>query len=146
MAGGERAVQRETVKTLYQSHWLVSTPRLSRLSRDNGCRKPKTSEQPTMTIERPMFPPRSASVDSFPLQPAIGQPESQTLASDSPSPFEGVDAALLRFVGCLARIGLSLDQAGSVVSAELERAEALASKRRPRRYWVSGPYLVSGPV
>ncbi len=33
MAGGERAVQRETVKTLYQSHWLVSTPRLLRLLR-----------------------------------------------------------------------------------------------------------------
>jgi hypothetical protein len=40
-----------------------------------------------MTIDRPMFPPRAASSDSFPLQPAIG-PDSQALTSESPSPFE----------------------------------------------------------
>jgi hypothetical protein len=33
MAGGERAVQRETVKAFDQSHWLVINPRLPRLSR-----------------------------------------------------------------------------------------------------------------
>jgi hypothetical protein len=99
-----------------------------------------------MTIARPMFPPRAESVDSFSLQPAIGQPKSQTLTSESPSPFEGMDVALLRFVGCLIQFGLTMDQAGDVVSAELERAEALASKRRPRRYWISGSYLVSGPA
>jgi hypothetical protein len=37
-----------------------------------------------MTIERPMFPPRAESVDSFSPQPGIGQPESQTLTSESP--------------------------------------------------------------
>jgi hypothetical protein len=42
-----------------------------------------------MTIERPMFPPRGESVDSFSLQPAIGRPESQTLIGDSPKPAEG---------------------------------------------------------
>jgi hypothetical protein len=99
-----------------------------------------------MTIERPMFPPRAESVDSFSLQPAIGQPESEKRTGDSPSPFEDVDLALLRFVRCLVRFGLTLDEAGAVVSGELERAEALASKRRPRRYWISGPYLVSGPA
>ncbi len=99
-----------------------------------------------MTIERPMFPPRAESVDSFSHQPATGQPESGNRASDSPNPFGDVDLALLRFVRCLIRIGLTLDQVGAVVSAELERAEALASKRRPRRYWISGPYLVSGPA
>lgn len=57
MAGGERAVQRETVKTLYQSHWLVSTPRLLGLPPSTAVES-RTSEQPTMTIERPMFPPR----------------------------------------------------------------------------------------
>jgi hypothetical protein len=99
-----------------------------------------------MTLSRPMFPPRAESVDSFSMQPAIGGPESQTLTSESPSPFEGMDVALLRFVGCLIQFGLTMDQAGDVVSAELERAEALASKRRPRRYWISGSYLVSGPA
>lgn len=50
-----------------------------------------------MTIERPMFPPRAESVDSFSLQPAIGQPESQTLAGDSRRPAEGPSAAILSF-------------------------------------------------
>jgi hypothetical protein len=99
-----------------------------------------------MTIERPMFPPRAESVDSFLPQPAIGQPESGNLTSDSPSQFEGIDLALLRFVRCLIGVGLTMDEASAVVSGELERAEALASKRRPRRYWISGPYLVSGPA
>jgi hypothetical protein len=39
-----------------------------------------------MTIERPMFPPRAESVDSFSPQPAIGRPESENLTSDSPKP------------------------------------------------------------
>jgi hypothetical protein len=43
-----------------------------------------------MTIERPMFPPRAESVDSFSHQPAIGQPESQNLTGDSPSPAKSV--------------------------------------------------------
>ena len=98
-----------------------------------------------MTIEHP-FPPRAESVSSFSLQPATGQPESENPTGNSPRPFGDVDLALLRFVRCLIRIGLTLDEAGAVVSAELERAEALASKRRPRRYWISGPYLVSGPA
>jgi hypothetical protein len=42
-----------------------------------------------MTIERPMFPPRAESVDSFSLQPAIGQSDGQTLIGDSPKPAEG---------------------------------------------------------
>ena len=36
-----------------------------------------------MTIERPMFPPRAESVDSFSHQPAIGQPESANRTSES---------------------------------------------------------------
>jgi hypothetical protein len=39
-----------------------------------------------MTIERPMFPSRVESVDSFSLQPAIGQPEGENLTGDSPKP------------------------------------------------------------
>ncbi len=43
-----------------------------------------------MTIERPMFPPRAESVDSFSTQPAIGQPESGNLTSDSPKPVQAL--------------------------------------------------------
>lgn len=39
-----------------------------------------------MTIERPMFPPRAESVDSFSVQPATGQPETGECISDSPRP------------------------------------------------------------
>jgi hypothetical protein len=93
-----------------------------------------------MTIERPMFPPRAESVDSFLLQPAIGQPESGNLTSDSPSPFEDVDLAQLRFVRCLVRIGLTLDEAGAIVSAELDRLRAGKPRPRPVRS-VSGGHV-----
>jgi hypothetical protein len=36
-----------------------------------------------MTIERPMFPPRAESVDSFFPQPRVGQPERTNLTSES---------------------------------------------------------------
>ena len=39
-----------------------------------------------MTIDRPMFPPRAESVDSFPSQPRTRQPETGEHTSDSPSP------------------------------------------------------------
>lgn len=42
-----------------------------------------------MTIERPMFPPRAESLDSFPSHPATGQPEMGTRISDSPRPIAG---------------------------------------------------------
>ncbi|MET4319296.1 hypothetical protein [Bradyrhizobium sp. RT5a] len=38
-----------------------------------------------MTIERPMFPPRAESVDSFSSHPATGQPEAGERISGSPS-------------------------------------------------------------
>ncbi len=52
-----------------------------------------------MTIERPMFPPRAESVDSFSPQPAIGQPESQTLTGESRKAAKGLSrrAALAGF-------------------------------------------------
>jgi hypothetical protein len=43
-----------------------------------------------MTIERPMFPPRAESVDSFSLQPAIGQRERENRISESRKPAEGL--------------------------------------------------------
>lgn len=39
-----------------------------------------------MTIDRPMFPPRAESVDSFSCKPATGQPETAKRTSDSPRP------------------------------------------------------------
>jgi hypothetical protein len=43
-----------------------------------------------MTIERPMFPPRAESVDSFLPQTAIGQPGSGCRVSESRKPAEGL--------------------------------------------------------
>jgi hypothetical protein len=97
-----------------------------------------------MTYARPMLPPRADSVDSFFLQPAIGQPDSENLTGDSPSPFEDVDLALLRFVRCLIRFGLTLDEAGTIVSGELERFRTGAIKKQ-RRVLV-GMRLVPIPV
>jgi hypothetical protein len=48
-----------------------------------------------MTIERPMFPPRAESVDSFSLQPAIGQPGSECRLSESRKPAEGLSRRLV---------------------------------------------------
>jgi hypothetical protein len=91
------------------------------------------TESNTMTIERPMFPPRADSVDSFSLQPAIGHPESQNLTSNSPSPFKDVDCALLRFVNCLVRYGLTIEETAAVVSGEIERLRAGKPRPRPVR-------------
>ena len=54
--GGERYVQGETLKASRLSHWQVSSPRLPRLTRGVAL-EGRTSEQLTMTIARPMFPP-----------------------------------------------------------------------------------------
>jgi hypothetical protein len=43
-----------------------------------------------MTIERPMFPPRAESVDSFSLQPAIGQRDRERRVSESGKPTDGL--------------------------------------------------------
>jgi hypothetical protein len=43
-----------------------------------------------MTIERPMFPPRADSVDSFSLQPAIGQGDRERRFSESGKPSDGL--------------------------------------------------------
>jgi hypothetical protein len=60
-------------------------------------------------------------------------------------PFEDVDLALLRFVRCLIRFGLTLDEAGAVVSGELERFRTGANKKR-RRLVLVGMRLVPMPV
>src|ERR1700733_4706635 len=43
-----------------------------------------------MTIERPMFPPRAESVDSFSHQPAIGRRERERRVSESGKPSDGL--------------------------------------------------------
>jgi len=77
-----------------------------------------------------MFPPRADSPDSIFLQPAIGQPESETLTSESASPTEGLDLALLRFVRCLVSYGATLDEIHAMVLADLEQARRGAEKMR----------------
>jgi hypothetical protein len=98
------------------------------------------------TIERALLPPRAESTDSIFLQPAIGQPDSGNLTGDSPSPFEDVDLALLHFVQCLIRFGLTLDEAGAVVSGELERFRAGTIKKQRRRLVLVGMRLVPMPA
>jgi hypothetical protein len=98
-----------------------------------------------MTIERPMFPPRAESVDSFSHHPAIGQPASQTRTGDSPKTFEALDLAQLRFVRCLVRFGLTLDEAADVVAIELDHLRSHTGKKR-RRLTLVGDRLVPVPV
>jgi hypothetical protein len=55
-----------------------------------------------------------------------------------------VDLALFRFVRCLVRFGLSLDEAGAVVAGEVDRLRTGTTKKR-RRVLV-GMRLVPMPV
>jgi hypothetical protein len=64
-----------------------------------------------MTIERPMFPPRAESVDSFPLQPAIGQRERECCVSESRSPAEGLSRrAVMAGVALAAALPIAAHQ------------------------------------
>jgi hypothetical protein len=71
-----------------------------------------------------MFPPRAESVNSFSLQPAIGQPESENLTHDSPSPFEDVDLAsnVIKFPFGVSRRAHARKQRTSKNGAPEERA------------------------
>src|SRR3984893_19190743 len=97
-----------------------------------------------MTIERPMFPPLPDSTDSFLPQPAIGQPESETLTSDSPSPFEDVDLAsnVIKFpfgVSRRAHARNDRPKAGSATAGNgrlrKERHEVWRMAEAATRYW-----------
>jgi hypothetical protein len=62
-----------------------------------------------MTIERPMFPPRAESVDSFSHQPAIGHPVRGAPISESGKPVEGLSRRNL--LGALAVLPVALPTA-----------------------------------
>ncbi|MGY4624569.1 hypothetical protein [Bradyrhizobium sp. USDA 4486] len=72
-----------------------------------------------MTIERPMFPPRAESVDSFYARPATGQPETEKRTSDSPKP--------------IGRLSNVID-----LSARREARALPSEKVRPVEFPVSG--------
>jgi hypothetical protein len=85
-------------------------------------------EATTMTIERPMFPPRAESVDSFSHQPGIGQPESPNLTSDSGKPVKGLSRRLM--LGGLAMLPAALPTAAAGVDpifAAIERHKQTAA-------------------
>jgi hypothetical protein len=78
-------------------------------------------------------------VDSFSQRPAIGRSEGGNLTSESASLTDGIDLALLRFVRCLVRCGATIEEAGAVVRAELERHRRAA---KPQRRTLVGMRLV----
>jgi hypothetical protein len=70
-----------------------------------------TEKATTMTIERPMFPPRAESVDSFSLQPAIGQRERECLTTESRKSAEGLSRRLV-LAGVASAAALPIAAAG----------------------------------
>jgi hypothetical protein len=66
-----------------------------------------------MTIERPMFPPRAESADSFLLQPATGQRERAKPLSDLARLREDASAEIERLIAFL-------DASDQYVTTELE--------------------------
>jgi hypothetical protein len=75
-----------------------------------------------MTIERPMFPPRAESVDSFSPPPAIGQPESQSLTGESGKAAGGLSrrAALAGLAALPAAGAVTMPASALAVSADAE--------------------------
>jgi hypothetical protein len=64
-----------------------------------------------MTIERPVFPPRAESVDSFSAQPAIGRRENRERISESRKPAEGLSRRSM--IGALAMLPAALPPAAA---------------------------------
>jgi hypothetical protein len=94
-------------------------------------------------MSKSMFTSSAEFEDAFCVQSGIGQPESESLTIDSPKPFDGLYLAQLRFVRCLVRWSLTLDEASAVVSSELERLRPDAMTQR-RRLAALGMRLVPG--
>jgi hypothetical protein len=81
-----------------------------------------------MTIERPMFPPRAESVDSFFHQPDIGQPNSQTLTSAPAKAIGGLSRRATLVGLALLPAALPAAEVGpDPVYALIERHKALSA-------------------
>lgn len=65
-----------------------------------------------MTIDRPMFPPRAESVDSFTAQLATGQPKTGKRPSESRRPAEGLSRR--NMLGALAVLPVALPAAAAM--------------------------------
>jgi hypothetical protein len=95
-----------------------------------------------MTIERPMFPPRAESVDSFSLQPAINHRSGGKPSGDSRKPTDGIAllrltgserqtvAALLGYVAWGLEYGRTLEEMEVAALQEIERAHRSEEKSR----------------
>jgi hypothetical protein len=82
-----------------------------------------------MTIERPMFPPRAESVDSFSHQAAIGQRERECRVSESRKPAEGLSRRMA--LASLAMLPVAQTVIGipmATAAADRDPAFALISK------------------
>lgn len=77
-----------------------------------------------MTIERHMFPRQAESVDSFPTQPAIRQPEAAERTSESPKP---IGLSRRGMIAGLAVLPVALAAAAEVV---VDPAFALIAAKR----------------
>jgi hypothetical protein len=81
-----------------------------------------------MTIERPMFPPRADSVDSFSHQPAVHHRPEERPASDSPKPAVGLSRRMALAGLATLTVGLSATAAEpDPVFAAIERHRALSA-------------------
>jgi hypothetical protein len=82
-----------------------------------------------MTIDRPMFPPRAESVDSFFPQPAIAQPESGNLTGESSKPVRGLSRRhMLAGLAVLpAALPAAAEAAADPIHAAIERHKQTAA-------------------
>ena len=74
-----------------------------------------------MTIERPMFPPRAESVDSFPYQPGVDHGKAERPASESLKPAEGLSRRHM-----LAALAILPTAIPAAAEAEIPDAELIA--------------------
>ncbi|MET3346660.1 hypothetical protein ABIF52_007041 [Bradyrhizobium japonicum] len=99
-----------------------------------------------MTIERPMFPSRAESVDSFSSQPAIGQRETEKRTSESRKPAEGLPSNIIDFRSASARrIPVPTDPAEPRVTAH----QLAGRKRNPLRHYysrIAGAVTIAGKL
>ena len=77
-----------------------------------------------MTIERPMFPPRAESVDSFSLQTGIGQRERECRVSESRRPTEGLSRRVV-LAGVASAAALPIAAASPAAAAQTIDAELI---------------------